>query len=194
MVPPDGQPVTATVQAGMSHSTGFDVYVALVMRDYADQNRTTPAGRYDIMVYCMDRLTQARYGEFTGSREFTSPTIYQATGAVKPLGPPPLPLEVAADGPLVDPAVASPPTGPPSAPSSPGERATGQLALPPTAPLPGADPQAQSPAGQLVSQRSDVTAQGTPWLVLVLAGAVFGALATALARGRSGSVARRDNP
>ncbi|MBV9032602.1 MAG: hypothetical protein JO364_20340 [Pseudonocardiales bacterium] len=160
-LPPDGQVITAPIQAGMSHSIGFDVYVALVMRDYAHQNHTTLAGRYDITVYCIDRLTQERFGEFTGSLEFTSPTTYQAVGAAKPVGSPPPVRELAADGSAFDPAAASPPTG-----------------LPPAARLTGIDSHTPSPAGQRAAQRDDVTARGAPWLVL--AGAVLGALVTAL--------------
>src|ERR1700742_3889558 len=67
--PPDGQVVTANTKAGMSHSVGFDVYVALIMRDYAHDNNPTLGGRYDITVLCIDRLTLQSYGEFTGSLE-----------------------------------------------------------------------------------------------------------------------------
>jgi hypothetical protein len=151
--PPDGQIITAPIQAGLSHSSGFDVYVALVMRDYADNNHTALVGRYDITVYCIDQLTQKSYGEFTGSLGFTSPTTYEAIGGAKPVGPPPsaLPLDEVGLAP------ASPPTG--SVP---------------------ADHPVQSPVGQLASQRNQSTVQGVPWLVLVLAGAVLGALVAAV--------------
>jgi hypothetical protein len=46
--PPDGQVTTANTRAGISHTIGFDVYVALIMRDYATRNHTTLGGRYDI--------------------------------------------------------------------------------------------------------------------------------------------------
>jgi hypothetical protein len=153
--PPDGQIVTAPIQAGLSHSSGFDVYVALVMRDYADNNHTTLAGRYDITVYCIDQLTQKSYGEFTGSLEFTSPTTYEAIGAAKPVGAPPPALPLAEVG---------------------LARAPASL---PTWAVP-ADPRFQSPAGQLASQRNQSTVQGVPWLVLVLTGAVLGALVAAV--------------
>jgi hypothetical protein len=65
--PSDGQIITAVTKAGLSHTIGFDVYVALIMRDYADKSRTTLTGRYDITVYCINRLTLESYGEFTGS-------------------------------------------------------------------------------------------------------------------------------
>jgi hypothetical protein len=150
--PSDGQIITANTKAGLSHSIGFDVYVGLVMRDYADKNRTTLAGRYDITIYCINRLTLESYGEFTGSLEFTSPTTYQAIGTAKPMGPPPPPRALAADGSAFDPEAASPPAGP----------------------LPAADLPVQSPAGQLASQRNDVTGQGASWPILILTGAVFG--------------------
>jgi hypothetical protein len=152
--PPDGQTITSNTQAGLSHRIGFDVYVALVMQDYANANHTTLAGRYDITVYCINRVTQKSYGEFIGSLEFTSPTAYQAIGAAKPAGPPPPPLADPGSVVALDPA--SPPTG--------------------SAPAPGTDPRGSSPVGQLASQRNDMTGRSVPWLVLVLAGAVFGAL------------------
>jgi hypothetical protein len=157
---PDGQIITAPIQAGLSHSSGFDVYVALVMRDYANNNNTTLAGRYDITVYCIDQLTQNDYGEFTGSLRFTSPSTYEAIGAAKPVGSPPAPLPLAGVG--LDLAPASPPTR--SAP-----------------PDPPAQSPAQSPAEQLASQRNVGTIQGVPWLILVLVGAVLGALVAAIA-------------
>lgn len=165
--PPDGQIITSPTKAGLSHSIGFDVYVALIMRDYAVKNRTTLGGRYDITVYCINRLTQQSFGEFTGSLQFTSPTTYEAIGAAKPVGTPPPPRELAADGSAIDPDAASAPTGPPLAPSA-------------AAQAPGIDPQAQSPAGQLASQRNNTTVYGVWWLVLVLVGAAFVALTVAV--------------
>src|SRR3977135_798034 len=114
--PPDGQIVTSNTEAGLSNSIGLDVYVALVIRDYAEKNRTTLAGRYDITVYCINYLTQESYGEFTGSLEFTSPTTYQAIGAAKPVGPLPPPRAMASDGSALALDPASPPTGPVPAP------------------------------------------------------------------------------
>ncbi|HEX4101505.1 MAG TPA: hypothetical protein VHY21_13345 [Pseudonocardiaceae bacterium] len=151
--PPDGQIITSSTEAGLSRSIGFDVYPALVMRDYADENHTTLVGRYDISVYCIDRLTQQSYGEFAGSLEFTGPTSYQAIGAAKPVGPPPPPLPMVGDG-------------PPLAPGLIG-------------PAPGADSRSPSTGGRLASQRTDVTVQGVPWPVLVLVGAVIGGLVAA---------------
>jgi hypothetical protein len=180
--PPDGQIVTSNTEAGLSNSIGFDVYVALVIRDYAEKNRTTLAGRYDITVYCINYLTQESYGEFTGSLEFTSPTTYQAIGAAKPVGPPPPPRAMAGDGSALALDPASPPTGPVPAPGLPAPSPAAQVPIgqAPIGQAPGTDPQFPSPAGQLASQRNDVTVQGVPWLVLVLVGAVLGALGAAV--------------
>lgn len=153
--PPDGQTITSNTQAGLSHKSGFDVYVALAMQDYANANRTTLEGRYDITVYCIDHVTQKNYGEFTGSLKFTSPTTYEALGAAMPVGAPPPPLaDPGSVGPLDQ---ASSPSGLDSTP-------------------PAADSHVTSPVGPLASQRNDGTSQGVQWLVLVLAGAGFGAL------------------
>jgi hypothetical protein len=183
---PDGQIVTANTQAGMSHSFGFDVYVALIMRDYAKDNHTTLGGRYDITVYCVNRLSLQSYGEFTGSLEFTNPTTYQAIGAAKPTGPPPPPLALAGDGSALAPDAASPPAGTPPAPGPPDRAAPGQpapTARAPTAQAPaGVDPQPSSPPGQLTSQRNDATGQSVPWLVLVLVGAVLVTLVVVAAK------------
>lgn len=143
--PADGQVIASNTEAGLSHQMGFDVYVALAMQDYANANRTTLAGRYDITVYCINHVTLKDYGEFSGSLEFTSSTTYQALGVAKPLGPPPTPL------------------------ADPG--AVGPLDAPP-----GGDLQVTSPVGQIASGRNDGTSREIPWLVLILVGAVFGAL------------------
>jgi hypothetical protein len=109
--PADGQVITANTKAGMSHSIGFDVYVALIMRDFAAQNHTTLGGRYDVTVYCVNRLTLQSYREFTGALEFTSPTTYQALGAARPTGPSLPPRALAGDGSALDPHAAFPPAG-----------------------------------------------------------------------------------
>jgi hypothetical protein len=173
--PPGGQIITTTTEAGLSHSIGFDVYVALVMRDYADKNHTILAGRYDITVYCTDDLGLESYGEFTGSLEFTSPTAYEAIGAAKPVGSPPPPL--AGDGSALAMEPAPPPTGPATAPGHP---APSSAAGAPVGQAPSVDPQVTSPAGKLASQRNDTTVLGVPWLVLVLVGAVLIALVIAV--------------
>lgn len=167
--PVDGQIITSNIEAGISHTAGFDVYVALVMRDYADKNHTTLAGRYDLTVYCISDLTQESFGEFTGSLEFTSPTAYRAIGAAKPVGPPPPPRAMDDFGS----APGLSPTG--SAP------APGQLAPPPATQVPSANSQGSSPGSQLAAQRSDVTGRAVPWLVLI------GTALTALVIGAIGS-------
>lgn len=162
--PPDGQIITSNTEAGLSTSTGFDVYVALILRDYAEENHTTLAGRYDITVGCTDSLVLESYGEFTGSLKFTSPTTYRAIGTAKPPASPPPPWPMVGDDPVLALDPASPPTDPVPAP--------GQPTPPPAAQAPGADPPVSSPAGQLASQRNDVTVQGVPWLVVVLVSVV----------------------
>lgn len=159
-LPFDGQIITSTIEARLSHSIGFDVYPALVMQDYADQNHTTLSGRYDITVFCTDRFALKSYGEFTGSLDFTSPTTYEAIGAAKPVGAPPPPLSIAGDAPILAPHSASRGTGPAAAPRQ----------------EPTADAQPPSHAGQLASQRTDVTVRDVPWLLLVVVGALFGGL------------------
>jgi hypothetical protein len=92
---PDGLIVTATTQAGLQRKAGFDVYFAQTMRDFADLNgKVILGGRYDIVVYCIDKFPSRVAGEFTGSLEFTTPTTYRALGESMPTGPPPEPLPV----------------------------------------------------------------------------------------------------
>ncbi|MGH3887307.1 MAG: hypothetical protein ACRDSZ_12205 [Pseudonocardiaceae bacterium] len=170
--PSDGQIITSGTEAGLSTSAGFDVYVALIMRDYAAENHTTLAGRYDITVHCTDNLAVESYGKFIGSLEFTSPTTYQAIGTAKPPTSPPPPWPMAGDDPVLALDPASPPTAPVPAP--------GLHAPPPAAQPPGADPPVASPAGQLASQRNEVTVQGVPWLVVILVGVVLVALVAAV--------------
>lgn len=170
---PDGQIVTANTKAGLSHSHGFDVWVGLIMRDYATKNRTTLTGRYDITVYCIDHITLRSYGDFTGALAFTSPTTYEAIGASKPVGPLPPPQDAGSDGFAIDPNAASLPTNKPPEPGAQG-RNVGQP-IPQISPgqAPGADSQVQSQAGQLASQRDHVTVLGASWLILI--GTVLGA-------------------
>lgn len=174
---PEGQVITANTQAGLSHSVGFDVYVALVMADYAKENRTTLTGRYDITVSCINRLTLERYREFTGSLEFTSPTTYQAIGSAKPTGSPPPPRMMNDDGSALfleqeSPASDSPPTSGQPAPSPAAQAPIGQA--------PGVDPQVRSPDRQVASQHYAGTVQGVPWLILVLVGAALASLVGAV--------------
>jgi hypothetical protein len=161
--PPEGLVITANTQAGISHSSGFDVYIALIMKDYAKRYNATLGGRYDITVYCINRLSVQSYGEFTGSLEFTSPTTYQAIGSARPIEPPPPPLEIV--GGEFEPGPGAS-TGSPEAPQS--------GSLPPPAAQTPVDqvPQASSPASRVASQRG-ATTQRAPWLVGTLVGVVF---------------------
>lgn len=181
--PPDGQVVTANTKAGMSHSFGFDVYIALVMLDYAKDNHTTLGGRYDITVYCVDRLTLYSYGEFTGSLEFADPTHYEALDAAKPTGIPPAPLALSGDGSALPPDAVTPPAGAQQAPHpatpQPPTGASGSAAkdLPVPGPAgqlaPGSDPSSPSQAGKLASERNEVADRGRSWLTAALVGVVI---------------------
>lgn len=92
--PRDGLIATANTSAGLAHTTGFDVYFAQTMRDFGDLNGGVAiGGRYDIVVYCIDKFPSRVLGEFTGSLEFTTPTTYRALGESLPSGPPPEPLK-----------------------------------------------------------------------------------------------------
>ena len=180
--PTDGQVVTANTAAGLSHSFGFDVYFELVMRDFANDNNTTLGGRYDITVFCVNRLTLQSYGEFTGSLEFTTPTHYEALGPAKPTGPPPLPLALTGDGTAVAPDMDPLPAGPPPGTGPPSGAAPDPSSSAPTAQAPpGSDPQPPSAAGQLIAQRNDATDQGVWWLVLSGAALVTVAVVTLVA-------------
>ncbi len=159
--PPDGQIITTNTAAGMSHSIGFDVYVALIMRDYAMDNHTTLGGRYDITVYCANHVTLKSYGEFTGSLEFTSPTRYEALGAAKPTGPPPPPLDQDPYGFAPAPDTVSPPVRTSAGPGAPDVAA--QAA--PGPPNAAAQAAPRSAAGQLTSERNDATGHGVAWLI-----------------------------
>jgi len=172
--PPDGQIITTNTEAGLSHSIGFDVYVALIMRDYANKNHSTLAGRYDVTVYCTDHFGLESYGEFTGSLEFTSPTTYEAIGTAKPVGSPPPPLADA--GSALALGQGSPPTGPASALGQPASSSAGHV---PSSQAPSADPRDTSAARQSTSQHHDLLVEGIPWLVLVLVSAVLVALVIA---------------
>lgn len=165
--PLNGQVVTANTAAGLSHSFGFDVYFELVMRDFAHDNNTTLGGRYDITVFCVNRLTLQSSGEFTGSLEFTTPTHYEALGLAKPTGPPPLPLALTGDGSAVAPDANPSPAG-----SLPGTRPPRGATSDPPGPAPtvqappGSDPPPPSAAGQLITQSKDAADQDVRWLVL----------------------------
>jgi hypothetical protein len=108
-LPPQGQIITANTAAGLSHTAGFDVYFALTMKDFADDNQIVLGGRYDITVLCIDSFSQQSFGEFTGSLLFSSPARYEAIGTAKPTGPPPPPLPLSGGAPPADPGSVAPP-------------------------------------------------------------------------------------
>lgn len=172
-LPPDGQVVTANTAAGLSHESGFDAYFLLVMRDYALDNHTTLSGRYDVTVYCVERLTLRSYGEFTGSLEFTSPTTFEAIGAAKPTGDAPPPVELDLDGSLIDPSL--PPAGPPV--GAAGEGSAPNAAVPAS---PGTDPQAPVGAGRELSSDS-ASRPGPGWSEFVLVAVIVSLTAVTVA-------------
>lgn len=161
-LPSSGQIITSTTEAGLSTSGGFDVYVEQIMRDYATQNHTTLAGRYDITIYCTDSLALESYGEFTGSLEFTSPTTYQAIGAAKPPAVPPPPFPNMGDDPVLKQGPAWPPTASILAP------------------------------GQLAAQRNHATGRDTPWLAVAFVSVVLMALVAGAVARQIRSTAHRD--
>ena len=81
--PQDGQIVTATTDVGLSHTAGFDVYLAQTLRDFAADNKTILQGKYEVIVRCIESFSQTSHGEFTASLEFGSPTKYAAVGPAK---------------------------------------------------------------------------------------------------------------
>lgn len=127
--PSDGIVAAANTSAGLNHTAGFDVYLSLTMKDFAQDHNTTLTGKYDIVVYCIDSFTQNSFGEFTGSLRFSTPTRYTALGAAKPNGTPPTPIGVGEPVPI--------PSGGGEVPLSQAPAAQGAA--------PGADPQAGAP-------------------------------------------------
>ncbi|SNY62224.1 hypothetical protein [Paractinoplanes atraurantiacus] len=79
--PAAGLTVTAPTAAGISYTSGFDVYFAQTMKDFAVDNHTTLTGLYDVSVYCVDSFTGTKFAEFKGALIFTSPTRFRASGA-----------------------------------------------------------------------------------------------------------------
>jgi hypothetical protein len=76
--PADGQIVTTPTAAGMSHRAGFDVYFAQTMKDFAADNHTTLAGRYEVTVSCVETFTRTVFAEFAGSLTFVTPGTYRS--------------------------------------------------------------------------------------------------------------------
>ncbi|MFF5080399.1 hypothetical protein ACFY36_25385 [Actinoplanes sp. NPDC000266] len=106
--------MTAPTAAGMSYTSGFDVYFAQTMKDFAVDNHTTLIGRYDVSVFCVDSFAGTKFAEFKGSLTFTSPTKYRAAGAASG----PTPSSASGSG-----ATAVP--GPDSAPGAAGASGSG---------------------------------------------------------------------
>ncbi len=106
--PSDGLVATTNTKAGMSFTTGFDVYFAQTMKDFADLNGGAElGGRYDIVVYCIDRFPSQVRGQFSGALEFGTPATFRAVGESMPTGPSPPPLVVGGDGLAVEQGLAS---------------------------------------------------------------------------------------
>lgn len=82
-MPADGQIVVANTDVGLSHASGFDVFLAQTLRDFAADNKTTLSGQYDLAVHCIDSFSQQSKGEFTASLKFDTPVRYAAVGAAK---------------------------------------------------------------------------------------------------------------
>ncbi|MFC5688778.1 hypothetical protein ACFP3S_20870 [Amycolatopsis mediterranei] len=82
-MPADGQIVVATTDVGLSHTSGFDVFLAQTLRDFAADNKTALSGQYDIAVRCIDSFSQESKGEFTAALRFDTPVRYAALGAAK---------------------------------------------------------------------------------------------------------------
>jgi hypothetical protein len=77
---PEGYLITSTTSVNMSTTAGFDVQLAVSMKDAAtDLGTTLVAGEYDVTVSCVDIFAQTVKGTFTMAMYFTSPTAYQTT-------------------------------------------------------------------------------------------------------------------
>ena len=149
-MPADGQIVVGNTDVGLSHSAGFDVFLAQTLRDFAADNKATLSGKYDIALYCIDSFSQENKGEFTAALKFDSPVAYAAIGAAK--GPDRVPE--------------SPVPAPPTTPAAQTAPGTGAAPVPGTAPsLP---PSESAPASSAVAAPSSGTSG---------AAAVFGLVA-----------------
>jgi hypothetical protein len=108
--PADGQIVIANTDVGLSHTGGFDVYLAQTLKDFASDNNSTLQGQYEMKVRCIDAFSQSSFGEYTAKLEFGSPTAYAALGPAK--GPdrvPDKPAAAAEEIPLPAPPTPAPP-------------------------------------------------------------------------------------
>ncbi|MET7998750.1 hypothetical protein ABZU76_48580 [Amycolatopsis sp. NPDC005232] len=116
-MPAAGQVVVANTDVGMSHTGGFDVFLAQTLKDYAKDNGTTLSGTYDVTLYCIDSFSQESKGEFTAELKFESAVKYAALGAAK--GPNRAPETTSSAPP---PSHAVPPTS--AVPAQPGAGST----------------------------------------------------------------------
>ncbi len=171
--PPDGQIVTVNTKAGLSHSHGFDVWVGLIMRDYANKNRGTLTGRYDITVYCIDHITRQSYGE--SPVRWNSPVPRPMRQSERPSRSDRRPRRrtwVLMGSRSIRMLHRRPPVSHRSL-----VRAVGNAGQPipqvSSGQAPGVDSQVQSQAGQLAFQCDRGTDPGASWLILI--GAVLGA-------------------
>ncbi|PPK68897.1 hypothetical protein V5P93_001269 [Actinokineospora auranticolor] len=131
----DNVVVVPASDVSMSLTDGFVVPVAYTFRDYAQDNKTTLSGRYQVALHCVDAFTQQEFGTFTAEVDFPEPSRYAAVGPAKgparntePIMPPELGL---AEQPGVAPPVEGgtgagqpqparqPPAGQPSTPNDP---------------------------------------------------------------------------
>lgn len=66
---------------------GLEIPLLNTMRTFADQQgpRTTLGGRYDVVVTCKNKASQASLGDFKGSLTFTTPTQYTSGDGKTPV-------------------------------------------------------------------------------------------------------------
>jgi hypothetical protein len=149
-LPPNGQIITATTDAGMSHTAAFEVFPAETLRDFAADNNTTFTGDYQVTVSCVDSFAQQSKGDFTATLRIPVPGRYVAVGAAK--GP-----DRVAD-------TQAPAAGALVAPATPGAPQTGPASgAPEAAPYtpPGAST-SDSPSA-LAPQAAATTHSSSPW-------------------------------
>ncbi|WP_326837818.1 hypothetical protein VSH64_23555 [Amycolatopsis rhabdoformis] len=144
-MPAAGQVVVANTDVGLSHTSGFDVFLAQTLKDFAEDNGTTLSGTYDVTLYCIDSFSQQSKGEFTAELKFDGPVKYAALGAAK--GP-----NRAPDTPSSAP---PPSSAKPSTPAAPPRTSAGSTPVP----LPGTgssgEPPASAPAAEAVAAKAD---------------------------------------
>ncbi|WAL68360.1 hypothetical protein ORV05_11510 [Amycolatopsis cynarae] len=125
-LPAAGQVITATTDAGLSHTAPFEVFPVETLRDFAADNNTTLTGDYRVTVSCVDSFAQQSKGEFSATLRIPAPGRYLALGSAK--GPDrvqgstmePAAPESAGQGGAVPSATAEPPATGRSAVAAPG--------------------------------------------------------------------------